>query len=69
MASNNLSANAAEKKGIKAQASGVARKRCGRCRTAVEENEFCRTCREFFRMLRGQEEAFTTGARRTQRGV
>jgi hypothetical protein len=69
MASNNLAVNTADKKGIEAQASGVARKRCGRCRTAVEETEFCPACREFFRMLGGAKRHIHQRLHKTHRGV
>jgi hypothetical protein len=59
--------NNVDKKGIEAQASKIARKPCGRCGTAIEENAFCPACRDFFLGLSGQKVVFTTVARRTQR--
>lgn len=55
------------KNGIEAQASKIARKACGRCGTAIEENDFCPACRDFFRELSGRKVVFATLVRRTQR--
>jgi hypothetical protein len=59
--------NNVEKNGIETRASKIARKSCGRCGTAIEENAFCEVCRNFFRGLSGQKDVFATVARRTHR--
>jgi len=41
----------------------AARKQCGRCGTAVKENDFCSACREFFRMMSAQKLEFASPLR------
>ena len=57
--------NNVKKNDIEAQASKIVRKPCGRCGTAIEENDFCPACRDFFRELSGRKVVFATGVRRT----
>ena len=59
--------NNVRKNGSEAQASQSSRKPCGRCGTAIEENDFCPACQDFFRGLSGRKVVFTSVARRTQR--
>jgi hypothetical protein len=53
--SGNWTMNKVDKTGAEAQTSQLAQKRCGRCGTAVAENESCHACRKFFRVLRGRK--------------
>jgi hypothetical protein len=53
--------------GIGADASSAGPKRCGRCGTAIDENEFCPACLGFFRGLSCRKVVFATMVRRTQR--
>jgi hypothetical protein len=59
--------NNVDKNGIDVQGFQIARRPCGRCGTAIEENEFCPACRDFFRRLSGRKVIFATVVRRTQR--
>jgi hypothetical protein len=59
--------NNVDNTGIEARASKIARKPCGRCGTAIEENTFCSACRDFFRGLSGWKVVITKVTRRTQR--
>ncbi len=59
--------NNVHKNGNGAQASQIARKQCGRCGTAIEEDDFCPACRGFFRGLSGQKVVFATVVRRVQK--
>jgi hypothetical protein len=43
----------AKTNGIVADASSAVPKWCGRCATAIERNEFCPECTEFFEALAG----------------
>lgn len=49
------------------QASRIVRKLCGRCGTAIEGNNFCPACRDFFWRLAGQKVVIATAVGRTQR--
>lgn len=59
--------NNVDKNGSGAQDSQLARKPCGRCGIAIEGNEFCPACRNFFRGLRDRKVVFAKVVRRTQR--
>lgn len=58
--------NKVDKNGIESRAPIIARKACGRCGIAIEENAFCRACRGFFRGLGSQKAVSTTALRKTQ---
>jgi hypothetical protein len=53
--------------GIRADASSAVPKRCGRCGTAIDENEFCSACQDFFFGLRGRRVVVATMVRSTQK--
>jgi hypothetical protein len=56
--------NIVDENGVKAKASKIARKPCGRCGTSIEGNEFCLECLDFFRGLSGRKVLFPTTMRR-----
>lgn len=56
-----------DKNSIEAQASQITREQCGLCGTAIEGNEFCAACRDFFRGLSGRKVVFATVVRRVQK--
>jgi hypothetical protein len=52
--------------GIRADASSAVPKRCGRCGTAIDENEFCSACQDFFLGL-SRKVVVATVVHRTQK--